>query len=244
MQMIKISAHRGGSEQARAATYEAYEHALTSGAEYAEFDIRRTADGALVVYHDPRLGENGPLLSGLSYAELCDQAGYPVPRVPDVMAMLAGRLLGHLDLKDIGYEAEVIQLALQHFGPDGFVATTMEDVSVATIKDKFPNVLTALSLGRDSAEIPAWKLAQVRQSELFPMRRIRECGADWVAANYQLARRGVTERCRKNGIGVMVWTVDRDDLIDQFLADSRVNVLITNRPAFAVQRRAQFLGRD
>ena len=59
MQMIKISAHRGGSEQARAATYEAYEHALTSGAEYAEFDIRRTADGILVVYHDPRSGPHG-----------------------------------------------------------------------------------------------------------------------------------------------------------------------------------------
>lgn len=239
--MIKISAHRGGSEQARAATYEAYEHALTSGAEYAEFDIRKTADGTLVVYHDPRLGHGGPLLSGLSYSELCQQAGYPVPRVADAMAMLAGKMLGHLDLKEIGYEAEVIQLALHHFGTAGFVATTMEDVSVRSIKDMFPDVLAALSLGRDSAEIPARKLAQVRQSELFPVRRVRECGADWVAARYQLARRGVTGRCWKNGIGVMVWTVDRDDLIDHFLADTRVNVLISNRPGYAVQRREQIL---
>lgn len=242
--MAKISAHQGGSEQTRPATYEAYEHALTSGAEYAEFDIRRTADGILVVYHDPRPGPHGPLLSALSYRELCQQAGYPVPRLAEVMQLLAGQLLGHLDLKDTGYEAEVIQLALQHFGPAGFVATTMEDVSVRSIKDKFPDVSTALSLGRDSAGIPAWKLAQVRQSELFPMRRIRECGADWVAANYQLARRGVTERCRKNGVGVMVWTVDTDDLIDRFLSDSRVNVLITSRPQYAVQRRAQLLGRS
>jgi glycerophosphoryl diester phosphodiesterase len=239
MQMAEISAHRGGCEQARAATYAAYEHALASGAEYAEFDIRKAADGTLVVYHDQRLDHDGPLLSGLSYGELCERAGYPVPRVADTMAMLAGKVMGHLDLKETGYEAEVIRLALQHFGPAGFVATTMEDVSVRAIKDQFPDVRTALSLGRDAAEIPARKLAQVRQSELFPMRRIRACGADWVAANYQLARRGVTERCWKNGVGVMVWTVDADGLIDRFLADSRVNVLITNRPGFAVQRRSQ-----
>jgi hypothetical protein len=35
----------------------------------------------------------------------------------------------------------------------------------------------------------------------------------------------------------MVWTVDSDDLIDRFLADERVNVLITNRPKYAVCRR-------
>jgi hypothetical protein len=37
----------------------------------------------------------------------------------------------------------------------------------------------------------------------------------------------------------MVWTVDADDLIDQFLADDRVSVLITNRPGYAVRRREQ-----
>jgi hypothetical protein len=36
----------------------------------------------------------------------------------------------------------------------------------------------------------------------------------------------------------MVWTVDADDLIDQFLEDERVDVLITNRPGYAVRRRA------
>ena len=37
----------------------------------------------------------------------------------------------------------------------------------------------------------------------------------------------------------MVWTVDADNLIDRFLADERVNVLITNRPKYAVGRREQ-----
>src|SRR5215831_3042339 len=70
-----ISAHRGGGENAREGTYEAYSSALTAGAEYAEFDVRRTADGTLVVFHRTRAGR-GRAVAGLSYARLCYLAGY------------------------------------------------------------------------------------------------------------------------------------------------------------------------
>ncbi len=47
--MAAISAHGP-----RSGTIEAYAMALETGAEYVEFDIRRTADGELAAYHDPR----------------------------------------------------------------------------------------------------------------------------------------------------------------------------------------------
>lgn len=37
----------------------------------------------------------------------------------------------------------------------------------------------------------------------------------------------------------MAWTVDADELIDQFVVDDRIAVLITNRPEYAAARRAQ-----
>jgi len=37
----------------------------------------------------------------------------------------------------------------------------------------------------------------------------------------------------------MVWTVDADELIDQFVVDDRMAVLITNGPAYAAARQAQ-----
>jgi glycerophosphoryl diester phosphodiesterase len=51
MNRVSISAHGGGSEHAPPATYEAYKRSVTSGAEYVEFDIRRTLDDVLIVYH-------------------------------------------------------------------------------------------------------------------------------------------------------------------------------------------------
>lgn len=239
---IAISAHRGGSEHAAAATCEAYEDAVGTGAEYAEFDIRKTRDGVLVVYHDRHAGESGPLVNEVPYQQLCDILGYAVPRADDVMQLLAGKVMGHLDLKEIGYEPEVINLALDIFGPGNFVATSLEDVSIASIKERFPGVTAALSLGRDLAGVPRARWASVRYGERFPLARIRACRADWVAVNHRLARLGVLKSCSRNGIGAMVWTVDADDLIDHFLADRRVDVLITNRPHHAVCRRARLHG--
>jgi glycerophosphoryl diester phosphodiesterase len=237
--MVQISAHRGGSEETEPATYQAYEHALTSGAEYAEFDIRKTRDNIMVVYHDANAAHTGPLVADLTYEALCDHLGYIVPKVANVMDMLAGKMIGHLDLKEIGYEEDVIELALSKFGAGNFIATTLEDVSIAAIKRAFPYVRTALSLGRGLNEVPRSRWVSVLRSELFPLSRLRECGSDWVAVNYKLARLGVVGKCAQNDVGVMVWTVDSEEMINRFLADSRIDVLITNRPEYAVRRRAE-----
>ena len=237
--MVHISAHCDHSKDAGPVTYETYIDMLTSSAEYAEFDIRRTADNVLVVYHDRRAGRGGPLVADLEYQELCDRLHHVVPRVDEVMALLAGRLIGHLDLKETGYEETLVALASSILGPGNFVVTTLEDASVATIKRAFPDVRTALSLGRSLRGVPRRRWAAVRHSELFPLARIRACGADWVAVNYRLARLGVARMCHRNGIGIMVWTVDDGVLIDQFLVDERIDVLITNRPGHAACRRSE-----
>ncbi len=237
--MVQISAHCDHSADAKPITYESYTAALTSGAEYAEFDIRKTADNVLVVHHDARAGRRGPLVRQLGYPELCGRLGYQVPRVDEVMALIAGRLRGHLDLKETGYEADVVRLTSSILGPENFVVTTLEDVSVAAIKRMFPEVRTALSLGRSLGDVPRRRWAAIRHSELYPLRRVRACGADWVAVNFRLARLGVARACHQHGVGLMVWTVDAGPLIDHFLLDRRIDVLITNRPAHATQRRAE-----
>lgn len=230
--MAIISAH-----SPRAGTLDAYAHALTTGAEYVEFDLRRTGDGELVVFHDA-CTRQGQTVAVISYARLCEQSGYEVPKAADVMRLIAGKALGHLDLKDTGCEDEVIELAQAILGAGRFAVTTVEDSSVAAIKARFPDLPTALSLGR-GLQAASWpRQAAVRRSEMFPMARVRACGADWVAVNRQLARTGVVARCHRAGIKTMVWTVDSDREIWRWLANPQVDVLITNRPEYAVRARA------
>ncbi|MGV9555506.1 glycerophosphodiester phosphodiesterase family protein [Streptomyces sp. NPDC003401] len=234
-----VSAHRGGSEHRTAATLEAYEDALSSGAEYAEFDVRRTADGVLVVHHDARAGRTGPPLSRLTYADLCARAGHAVPLAEEVMALVAGRLIGHLDLKGTGHERQAVDLAVALLGRDGFVATTLEDRSVAAITRGFPGVRTALSLGRDRREVATARLAGTRASELFPARRLRACGAHGVAVHHRLARATVLRGAARRGLFTLVWTVNDDAGLRSFLADPRVDVLVTDRPRHAVRLRGE-----
>jgi len=154
------------------------------------------------------------------------------------MTLIAGKATGHLDLKDTGGEETVVEMALDILGPGNFVVTTLEDESVAAIKARFPAVPAALSLGRDLHEVPRAAWAATRLSELFPMRRLRACRADWVAVHRRLATAGVLARCHRGGIRTMVWTVDMDSEIRRWLTDPRVAVLITNRPADAVAMRS------
>jgi glycerophosphoryl diester phosphodiesterase len=237
---VSISAHCGGSKEGGLPpTLEAYKYSVATGAEYVEFDIRRTSDGEFVVYHDAHLEGTGQAVADVTYTQLCDAAGYDVPRVRDVMGLIAGKAAGHLDLKETGYEEEIIALALEILGPGNFVATTLEDESIRRIKSAFPDTRAALSLGRDNAEVPWYKLPLTRWSEFFPLRRLRKCGADWVAVNHNIGRLWVLRMTRRKGIGAMVWTVNKDSLIRRRLRDDRVAVLITDYPRRAAAIRSQ-----
>lgn len=67
--MVRVIAHRGASAAAPENTVEAFHLAAALGADWVELDVRRTADGALVVHHDPHLAD-GRLIVDLNRAEL------------------------------------------------------------------------------------------------------------------------------------------------------------------------------
>jgi glycerophosphoryl diester phosphodiesterase len=228
-----ISAHQGGAETHAPETYEAYALAAGSGVEFVEFDVRRLRDGTLVCHHEARV--DAPLAS-LSYGELCTRVGHEVPRVDRVLGLLAGRTKGHIDVKETGYETDVVAMAIEALGPAGFVATTMFDVSLYRIARAFPEVATGLSLGRGVGDVPPHRLPSAIVGDLLPERRLRAAGATWASINKNLAP-WVLGRCARHGIATMVWTVDRVEEIDRLLADPRVDVLITNRPLLALDRR-------
>jgi glycerophosphoryl diester phosphodiesterase len=85
-----VIAHRGASEEAPEHTLAAYDLALAQGADALELDVRATADGELVVLHDPtlarthgdprpvaevRLGDLPPEARPLRLADVLDRYG-------------------------------------------------------------------------------------------------------------------------------------------------------------------------
>jgi glycerophosphoryl diester phosphodiesterase len=239
--LVAVSAHRGGGESAPAGTYGAYESAPATGAEYVEFDVRRTADGRLVSYHGART-RTGRRVGAVDYPALCDQAGHRVPLVTDIMRMLAGRVLGHLDLKETAGVPAIIRHALDLLGPSGFVVTTRALPVAAAIRREFPGVPVALTVGGDLAERVRLGRERMRAPGLSRLDWIAGCRADWAAVHHRAARGPVLEGCRQAGIRTMVWTVNRDRLLALWLARPGVDVVVTDRPAHAVRLRRRLAG--
>lgn len=233
-----ISAHRGGGEFARAGTWEAFRAAADASSEYVEFDVRRTRDGVWVVYHDEHVGLRRRPVRSLRHDELSELAGYQVPEATAVMQILAKRVIGHLDLKERAGEEEIIGPAIDIFGVGGFVATTECAASIRRIRAFAPAVRTALSTGNPKLA-RSQRVGPRLRNRRFDLSWIIDSGAHWVALNHRLASDRVLHQCQRHNIGVMLWTVNKPDLIARHLADSRVDVLITDRPKYAAGVRAQ-----
>lgn len=209
---IWISAHRRDTDDEAAALA----GALDSGADYVELDVRRSRAGTLVVRHDRPAGEEHH-------------------RLADALRTVRGRARAHLDLKEEGHEEEVLSLAEEVFGSGGreeYVVTTRSARSIARVKALAPDVRCALSVGRSP-----WRPGFA--ADLFPVGRVRDCGADWVALEHRLAGLGVLERCARAGLPAMVWTVNDPRALRRFLADPRIAVVITDLPRTALELRRQ-----
>jgi glycerophosphoryl diester phosphodiesterase len=236
-----ISAHRGGGETARSGTYEAYRSALEAGAEYVEFDVRRTSDGTLVVFHRARAGL-GHAVAAMSYARLCDLAGHEVPRMAELMPLLAGRAAGHLDLKDTRCADVIVRHAVEALGPAGVVVTTEEVAVAAALKRRFPAVPVGLTIGGDVAQAAAFTMRRLRTPGLSRLDRVTASQADVAVVHHRLARTGLLAECRRRGIRTMVWTVNGDQALTRWLTSPFVDVLVTDRPARAIALRRRLGG--
>jgi glycerophosphoryl diester phosphodiesterase len=245
-----ISAHRGNCGVSGLPAAERYDRAIQLGVDYVELDVRRTADGVYVNYHD-HVTPSGRPIGSLKYADLKAELGAELLTLAELLDVVAGRAGLHIDLKEPGHEAEIVSLVLA--GEAGsrripipsppsregsVVVTTGEVESLRTIKEQFPAVRAGLTLGADMKDAHAWASVRERLGELFPGPRLKRSHADFVVAHQQLARIRLLGYCTRRRMAAWVWTVDQEAEIARFMADARVTTLITNRPDVALRFRS------
>jgi glycerophosphoryl diester phosphodiesterase len=217
---------------------DSFRSAFAAGYDYVELDVRKTADGVMVVHHDP-VTAAGHRVGDLSWADYRRELGDQALALDDLLAIAEGahgRL--HVDIKEPGYEAEIVRRLLRRFSPRDFVITS-DDRSVLAVKTAFPEVTAGLSLGEDIDHYSLWRKLTTRLSELFPGARVRRSRADFVAVDLGLGRARVLDYAHRAGLPAWVWTVDAEAEIARCLRDPRVAVLITNRPEVAGRLRRQ-----
>ncbi|MBU8905361.1 glycerophosphodiester phosphodiesterase [Desertibacillus haloalkaliphilus] len=221
-----IIGHQGAAGLTRGNTLESFQKAIALNIDMVELDVRKTSDGELVVFHDPAV--DGVNLTELTYQQLNERTnnhGFTVPRLDEVVRQCQGKIKLDVELKESGYEEEVIERVAKAFSYDDFLLTSFSDASIKACKEKNPKVKTGLIVGK------RYEKNQLNQlvADLFPTRRLLDANADVICVNYRLLRASFLRRMKRIGVGVYVWTVDDKRRMMQ-IANRQVDGLITDYP--------------
>jgi len=215
-----VYAHRGASADAVENTLAAFELAKAQGADGIELDVRRSADGDLVVHHDAALPD-GRVIASTPTGELPDH----VPSLAEALDACAGVVVN-------------VEIKNSPFDPDHDPDRTLADQVVALLDERG---------GRDDVLVSSFDLATVDRVRALSdvatafLTYVDPVGADAVALAADRGHvaihphegtvdAGFVALAHGAGLQVNVWTVDDPDRV-RALAAAGVDGIVTNVPA-------------
>lgn len=225
--MTQVIAHRGASKAERENTIAAFERAAAMGSHSAELDVRRTADGVLVVHHNPAL-EDGRLIRAVAARDLPGD----IPTLDEALDACAPMWV-NVEIKndpsepdfdptdDIG-EATVRCLQRRSESSNQWLISSFRRETIDRCHLVDASIPTAwLTPGIDVADVDSVvaSLVSSGHSALHP----------WVG----LLTKDLVEVCHRHGLAVNTWTVDDPERMAELISWS-VDGICTNVPDVAL----------
>ncbi|XNQ43210.1 glycerophosphodiester phosphodiesterase [Georgenia phoenicis] len=232
-------AHRGGGAEVAENSRAALEHAAALGYRYVETDVHRTADGVVVLLHDPTVDRttdgHGPL-SALTWeqaARLRDRSGGRLVRLDEALADFPGLRL-NIDLK----EDAVVGPALRTIADAG----AGDRVCLASFSDRRLRIARRATQGRVATSLGRQEIARLVAAATLgaPVRGVPTPSGTTtdraVCVQVPVRHRGVpvvtpafVRLAHRLGLEVHVWTIDDAPTMHRLL-DLGVDGLVTDRP--------------
>jgi glycerophosphoryl diester phosphodiesterase len=218
-----VIAHRGVSDLARENTLEAFQKAIDLRADMIEFDVRRTQDRHYVIHHDLHIA--GKPLNEMTLREVREIArtlDFHVPELEEVLALTRGRIGLDIELKEEGYEREIVRLVSGLLTEADFIVSSFHAGCLARVKQYRAGVRTGL-IFKDAAALTT---------------AILEGDTDWLLPARNLAEGKLLESMSRSGKKIAVWTVNETKQMRRLLEDDRIEGIITDRTDAALAVRA------
>ena len=237
--------HRGAASEAPENSMVALKLALELGAGALELDVRRSADGVLVVIHDPDLarttrdrGRVSELTAArIGRADLADASDPDIPRwhqpvriphLEEVFETFPGVEIT-VDVKDPSAGQDVVNL-IERFGRESDTILYIESgTETRAFRDYRGRRATSVGQAARLATDPSW-LAEASEREVPEVVHtpLRHGGLDLVDSSF-------VQTVHESGRTIQVWTVD-DPPTMEWLVDCGVDGIITNDVRAAVAR--------
>jgi glycerophosphoryl diester phosphodiesterase len=242
--MTLVIAHRGNSSAAPENTLASFDSAIERGVHLVECDVQATADGEIVVIHDPTLDRTSDRtgdVRNLSLAEV-KAADVSCPKLfgdkfspqrvltlGELLSSLKGRARLMLEIKKESSQAS----------DDAFERRIAAEIvkSNVRISPDFQTDVAVISFSTTVLERMAAHLPDAPRGHLFyrEPEDVIFAAAEKVKALFVMPEKGclspdLVERTRARGLGVATWVCDE---MDEFMKLSRLGLLGigTNRPA-------------
>lgn len=198
-------------------TRPAFDRALALGCDGLELDLHRTADGHLVIHHDP-------LLRGLPIA----QTRLPALRrlqpglmtLPVFLRRYGPRAWLDLEIKAMGLEADLVEVLRRVPPARGYVVSCFNAAVLLRLAALAPELPLCLNLKRPAR-----------------LRRLKSLPITWVAPHERLATRWFLDRLHAAGFKTLIWTVNRERKL-QMLLRAGVHALVSDDPHMLVSGRS------
>jgi glycerophosphoryl diester phosphodiesterase len=250
VQAVQVLGHRGARLVAPENTIEAFHAALDEGADGVELDVRQTADGALVCFHDAALGrttDGRGLLRERTLAEVRALDAGASTRRPDARRFRGVRvptLAEVLDALPPGALVDV-EVKARGEGPQGPKDVAAALAAVLAGRGDSGRVMVS-SFSRRIAAAAAAELPGIRTGLVSPsfvplgraLRTAEGAGCSVLAAHvtayFGPKAKAAARRAQAEGILLLAWTVDDPQTVRR-LADLGVAVVVSDHPGRLVQ---------
>ncbi len=222
-----VVAHRGASAYAPENTLTAFDLALAMGADAIELDLRLTADGDLVVLHDPTLlrttGHTGSIARTPTHELERVDAGVRPPLFESVLARYGARARYWIELKDPvpGIEAQLVDALRRHGVEHRTVVQSFDHTGLLRVRALRPD-LPLVALYRRAAD---------RETMLAHLPRVAGFACALVC-QHSAVDDDLVRRAHGLGLHVLTYTVNEAEDMRRVL-DLGVDGLITDVPATA-----------
>lgn len=227
-----IVAHRGAKGLVKHEnSIEAFDKAIEVGSDIIETDIRKTLDNVIIINHDPTI--NGLVIKDHTYEEMnqaSESVGFHLLTLDEALSMYKGKITFDIELKEVGYEQEILDIILKHLKVDEFFLRSFHDQAILNVKNINPHIYCYLLVGRGNIKF------RERLTEIFPHRRMKKCKADGISPLHKIMILGFIKRMHLRNVKISVWTVNDEELMKKLLK-KHVDSIVTNYPDKALKMR-------
>lgn len=189
---MELIAHRGIHDVFTENTIDAFQRAIDLGFDAVELDVHATADGVVVVHHDESVVTSRVALSIRgTYFETLRDAAPLLPRLDDVLALLAGHARAYVEIKGAGIEQDVARV----------LQRTECDVAVHSFDHEIVRRMKEL--------MPELRAGILQSSRLVDsLHALRAANATDLWQWHEFVDRRLVEEVAAGGGRVIVWTAN------------------------------------